>query len=152
MILEKNQLTGPNYVDWLWNVRKVLNSEDIEYVLEAPMPALPVEDASIEDRAIYKKWVADEKKVRSYLMASMSNALQVQHESIRDSREILLHLRELYGETSRNARFQLAAELCVTKMAEGSSVNDHVLKMINAIKCLAALGIIQDAELSQHPI
>ncbi|GAV65901.1 zf-CCHC domain-containing protein/UBN2_2 domain-containing protein, partial [Cephalotus follicularis] len=39
-------------------------------------------------------------------------------------------------------------ELYGTKMAEGSSVNDHVLKMINAIERLADLGIIQDAELS----
>ncbi|GAV57197.1 UBN2_3 domain-containing protein, partial [Cephalotus follicularis] len=105
------RLTGPNYVDWLRNVKIVLNSEDIDYVLEAPMPALPAEDASTEDHAIYKKWVANEKKVRSYLMASMSNALQVQHESMRDSREILLHLRERYGDTSRNAQFQLTAEL-----------------------------------------
>ncbi|GAV57842.1 hypothetical protein CFOL_v3_01378, partial [Cephalotus follicularis] len=100
-----------NYVNWLRNVKIVLNSEDIDYVLEATMPALPAEDASTEDHVIYKKWVADEKKVRSYLMASMSNALQVQHESMRDSREILLYLRKLYGETSRNARFQLTVEL-----------------------------------------
>ncbi|GAV90479.1 UBN2_2 domain-containing protein, partial [Cephalotus follicularis] len=105
-------------------------------VLEAPMPALPAEDASIKDHAIYNKWVADEKKVRSYLMASMSNDLQVQHESMQDSRKILLNLSELYGDTSRNARIQLTAELYGTKMDEGSSVNDHVLKMINAIECL----------------
>ncbi|GAV72652.1 UBN2_3 domain-containing protein [Cephalotus follicularis] len=97
VILEKNQLTGPNYVDWLRNVKIVLNSEDMDYVLEASMPALPAKDASTEDHAIYKKWVTDEKKVRSYLMASMSKALQVHHESMRDSREVLLHLHELYG-------------------------------------------------------
>ncbi|GAV91825.1 hypothetical protein CFOL_v3_35211 [Cephalotus follicularis] len=95
------------------------------------MPALPAKDVLTEDRAIYKKWVVDEKKVRSYLMASMSNALQVQHESMRDCREILLHLRELYRETSRNAQLQFSVELYGTKMAEGSSINDHVLKMIN---------------------
>ncbi|GAV69766.1 hypothetical protein CFOL_v3_13267 [Cephalotus follicularis] len=96
------------------------------------MPALPAEDASTEDHAIYKKWVADEKKVRSYLMASISNAMQVQHDGMRDSRVILHHLRELYEENSRNA------ELYCTKMVEGSSVNDHVLKMINAIERLEA--------------
>ncbi|GAV60377.1 UBN2_3 domain-containing protein [Cephalotus follicularis] len=142
VILQKNQLTGPNYVDWLRNVRIVLNFEDIDYVLEAPLPALPAKDASTKDHAIYRKWVADEKKVRSYLMASMSNALQVQHNGMRDSRAILQHLRELYGENSRNAQFQLTAELYGTKMAEGSSVNDHVLKMINAIERLEALGIV----------
>ncbi|GAV61557.1 hypothetical protein CFOL_v3_05084, partial [Cephalotus follicularis] len=100
-----------NYVDWLQNVRIVLNSEDLDYVLEAPMPALPAEDASTEDHAIYKKWVADEKKVRSYLMESISSALQVQHDGMHDSRAILQHLCELYGENSINARFQLTAEL-----------------------------------------
>ncbi|GAV80917.1 UBN2_3 domain-containing protein [Cephalotus follicularis] len=118
VILEKNQLTGPNYVDWLRNVKIVLNFEDIDYVLEAPMPAPPAEDASTEDHDIYRKWVTNEKKARSYLMASMSNALQVQHESMRDSREVLPYLHELYGENSRNARFQLNAELYGTKMAE----------------------------------
>ncbi|GAV65576.1 UBN2_3 domain-containing protein [Cephalotus follicularis] len=118
VILEKNQLTGPNYVDWLQNIRIVLNFEDIDYVLEAPMPALPDADTSPEDHAIYKKWVADDKKVRCYLMASMRNALQVQYEMMRDSRAILLHLRELYGENSRNAQFQLTSELYGTKMAE----------------------------------
>ncbi|GAV72106.1 UBN2_2 domain-containing protein, partial [Cephalotus follicularis] len=72
----------------------------------------------------------------------------VQHNGMRDSRAILQHLLKLYGKNSRNVRFQLTTELYGTKMAEGSSVNDHVLKMINAIECLAALGIIQDAELS----
>ncbi|GAV91524.1 hypothetical protein CFOL_v3_34918, partial [Cephalotus follicularis] len=104
-------LKGPNYVDWVRNVRTVLNSEDIDYVLKAPMPALPAEDASTEDHEIYKKWVTDEKKVRSYLMASMSNALQVQHDGMRNSRATLQHLRKLYGENSRNARFQLMSEL-----------------------------------------
>ncbi|GAV62618.1 hypothetical protein CFOL_v3_06141 [Cephalotus follicularis] len=107
VILEKNHLAGPNYINWLWNVKIVLNSEDIDYVLAAPTPSLPVEDASIEDHAIYRKWMADERKVRSYLMASMSNALQVQHESMPDSREVLLYLRELYGENIRSTRFQL---------------------------------------------
>ncbi|GAV76185.1 hypothetical protein CFOL_v3_19660, partial [Cephalotus follicularis] len=104
-----------NYVDWLRNVRIVLNSEDIDYVLESPMPALPATDATLEDHAIYKKWVADDKKVKCYLMTSMSNALQVQHDGMQDSRAILQHLRKLYGENSRNAQFQLTAELHGTK-------------------------------------
>ncbi|GAV62053.1 zf-CCHC domain-containing protein/UBN2_2 domain-containing protein, partial [Cephalotus follicularis] len=71
----------------------------------------------------------------------------VQYDTMQDSRTIILHVRELYGENSRNSRFQLTLKLYGTKMAEGSSVNDHVLKMINAIDRLAALGIIHDAEL-----
>ncbi|GAV57363.1 zf-CCHC domain-containing protein/UBN2_2 domain-containing protein, partial [Cephalotus follicularis] len=72
----------------------------------------------------------------------------VQHDGMRDSRAILQHLRELYGENSWNAQFQLTTELYGTKMVEGSYVNDHVLNMINAIELLEALGIVQDAELS----
>ncbi|GAV82868.1 LOW QUALITY PROTEIN: UBN2_2 domain-containing protein, partial [Cephalotus follicularis] len=70
----------------------------------------------------------------------------IQHDTMCDARAIMLYLRELYGESSRNARFQLTAELF--QNGRGASVNNHVLQMINAIEHLAALNIVQDVELS----
>ncbi|MQL99994.1 hypothetical protein Taro_032711, partial [Colocasia esculenta] len=39
-ILDANRLTGPNYIDWLWNLRIVLTMEKIAYVLDEIMPEL----------------------------------------------------------------------------------------------------------------
>ena len=37
-ILDVNRLTGPNYTDWLRNLRIVLTAEKIVYVLDTVMP------------------------------------------------------------------------------------------------------------------
>ena len=45
-ILDANKLTGPNYEDWFRNLRIVLMSEKITYVLEDNIPLEPPVDAS----------------------------------------------------------------------------------------------------------
>ena len=53
-ILDANKLTRPNYVDWLKNLRIVLTQEKISYILDTPAPNTIEEDASEEEKAIYK--------------------------------------------------------------------------------------------------
>ena len=81
------------------------------------------------------------------MLASMSNELQKQYDSYKSSTSILLHLQELYGGQSRTARFNVSKELFQAKMAEGSSVNEHVLKMIGYIEQLKKLDVGMDADL-----
>ena len=38
MIFEADKLTGPNYVDWLRNLKRVLRSEKLDYVMERSVP------------------------------------------------------------------------------------------------------------------
>ena len=53
-ILDSNKLTGPNYVDWLRNLRIVLSSERLSYVLDTPILEPLGEDASEEEKTTYK--------------------------------------------------------------------------------------------------
>ena len=53
-ILDKNMLTGPNFSDWLRNLRIVLTCERIAYVLEETMPASVADDASEEEKKVFK--------------------------------------------------------------------------------------------------
>ena len=46
-ILEANKFTGSNYIDWLRNVKIVLRSEKLTYVLSQPVPPVPANDAPI---------------------------------------------------------------------------------------------------------
>ena len=48
----------------------------------------------------------------------------------------------------RTARYEISKELFGCRMSEGSSVNDHILKMINLIEHLGQLGFAMDGELS----
>ena len=49
-ILNKNKLTGSNYVDWKINLDIVLTTEEHKYVLTQPCPSFPSLDAPIEEK------------------------------------------------------------------------------------------------------
>ncbi|KAH9750809.1 Integrase catalytic domain-containing protein [Citrus sinensis] len=146
-ILENYRLTGPNYVDLFRNLRIVLNYERISYVLDTSNLNEIPEGASEADRVTYQKWQDDDLSAKSYILASMSNELQRQHENMPDASSMILHLQELYGEQSRTIRYEISKKLFRMRMTEGS-VNDHVLKMIDYIEQLEALNFSMDGELA----
>ena len=81
----------------------------------------------------------------------MTNELQRQHESI-ETHSILLNLKELYGEHSRTARYEISKQLFHVRMIEGTSVQDHILMVIDLITRLSQLGFVMDGELNQDLI
>ena len=85
------------------------------------------------------------------MLASMSNELQRQHDSM-DALSILLNLKDLYGEHSRTARYEISKQLFHARMSEGTSVQDHVLMVIDLITRLGQLGFVMDGELNQDLI
>ena len=81
----------------------------------------------------------------------MNNELQRQHDSM-DTQSILLNLKELYGEHSRTARYEISKQLFHARMIEGTSIQNHILMVINLITRLSQLGFVMDGELSQDLI
>ena len=81
----------------------------------------------------------------------MSNELQQQHDGM-NTQSILLNLKELYGEQSRTARYEISKQLFHAKMIEGTSVRDHVLMIIDLITRLGQLDFVIDGELNQDLI
>ena len=71
-ILDVNKLTGTNFIDWLRNLRIVLNVERIVYVLDGPLPESPAIDASIEDQNAYQKHLDDIVIATCIMLAYMS--------------------------------------------------------------------------------
>ncbi|XP_071914057.1 uncharacterized protein [Coffea arabica] len=146
-ILEKNTLTGPNFIDWLRNLRIVLNSEKIGYILETLVPNPLPEGATELQQTTFRKWEEDDMQTRCYMLASMNNELQRQYEKMGTAKDILLHLQELYGEQSRIARYEISKELFRTRLTEEADVSVHVLKIINMIERLENLDFSMDANL-----
>ena len=89
----------------------------------------------------------EDNKAKCYILVSMSNDLQQQHEDMRTVREMLVHLQELYDEHSRTAHFEVFQKLFKAKMHDGQSVNDHCLTMIKDIEELQKLRMNMDKEL-----
>ncbi|WP_222273057.1 zinc finger domain-containing protein [Modestobacter marinus] len=146
-ILDDNRLTGPNFNDWIRNLKIVLAADKIDYVLKSPRPNALPEGASEEEQVTYKKWLEDDIQARCYIMASMTNELQRQHEVIDSSHAIITHLKELYESQNRVVRYNTVGELFACKMVEGTSVNEHCLKMIRNIHALHDQGVDISSEM-----
>ncbi|KAM2598838.1 hypothetical protein TB2_037330 [Malus domestica] len=149
-ILDKHCLEGHNFPSWYHNVKILLTLEKIVYVLDKAPPHIPLgPDATEDERAKYDKHVEDDTQAKCYLLASMNEELQREHEGMDSASSIILHLTELYGEGTRNRRFSTVCELVKTKMVKGAPVHQHVLKMIGFIEQLENLGTPLDGELAQ---
>jgi|UniRef100_A0A2N9H2W8 hypothetical protein len=145
-ILDDNQLTGPNYVDWKRNLIIVLTADKIVYVLNAEPPELALTDATEEQRNAFDEWQEADEMAKCYILASMTNVLQKQCQGLVTTKDMMFHLKEMFGEQSRSARQTAMKKLMSTKMVEGTPVREHILKMISFINELDMLGVEMDAK------
>ena len=76
----------------------------------------------------------EDNKMKYYILASISNDLQHQHEDMRTVRGMLTHLQELYDEQSRITCFKISHRFFRAKICDGQYVNNHCLIMIKDIK------------------
>ncbi|XP_075099226.1 uncharacterized protein LOC142176065 [Nicotiana tabacum] len=130
LILNQNKLEGLNYVDWKRNLDIVLTAEVYKFVITEECPEKP-ENATDDQVKAYDKWVKADEMARCYILASMANVLQHQHQSMGSAYDMLESLKKMFGEQNRAAKQIAMKALLNTKMAEESLVRDHVLKMMS---------------------
>ena len=65
----------------------------------------------------------------------MSSELQRQHEDMKPQ-DIIMHLRELYGQEARIERYRIASALFACRMRKGQSVAQHAQKIYGYIERL----------------
>ena len=92
-IFETNHLIGTNYKNWLKNLRIVLISEKLDHVLDQKPIVLP-NHPTAEQRIAFEKWTDEDSRVKCYVLASISNELQSQHEHMPTTRAMITHLQE----------------------------------------------------------
>ena len=146
-ILDKEKLSGTNFLDWHRNLRIVLKHDKKQYVLETPVPEEPPSSAPKAERDAYKKHVDDANETACLMLATMNSELQKQHENMA-AFDMIGHLKMLYQEEARNERFQVSKALFNSKLAEGNPVGPHVLKMIGYVENLERLGFPLGKELA----
>ena len=144
--LDENQFSGPNYVDWKRNLIIVLTADKIAHVLNTDSPELALADATEEQRDAFNKWHEADEMAKCYIIASMTSVLQKQCQGLVTAQDMMLHLKEMFGEQSRNEWQTVMKNLMSTKMVEGTPVWEHVLKKISFINELDMLGAEIDSE------
>ena len=146
-VLEKDKLTGTNFLDWYRNLRIVLKQERKLYVLEGAVPPPPETNAPKAERDAYKKHQDDALDISCLMLATMDYELQKQHENM-DAFAMLEHLKKLYQGQARYERYDISKALFNCKLAEGAPVGPHVLKMIGYVENLERLGFPLSQELA----
>ena len=83
---------------------------------------------------------------KCYILASISNVLQHQMQDVELVSDIMLSLKEMFDEQGRSARQETMRQIYNTKMAKGTSVREHCLRMISNLNILEVLGANIDGE------
>jgi hypothetical protein len=138
-VLEKEKLNGTNFIDWYQNLRIVLRQEKKEYVLEQAYPDDLLDNANAGERRAYEKNCNDSLDVSCLMLATMSPDLQKQYEHV-DAYTMIEGLRGMFQNQDRTERYNISKSLFACKLAKGSSVSPHVIKMIGYIEILDRLG------------
>ncbi|XP_058202854.1 uncharacterized protein LOC131317313 [Rhododendron vialii] len=83
---------------------------------------------------------------RCYILASMSNILQHQHQSMETTYDMMLNLKDMFGDQNRAAGLVTMKELVSITHVEGTPIRDHILKMIALLNELEIFGAKIDTE------
>ena len=150
-ILESNHLIRTNFKDQLKNFKIVLISEKIKFVLDQEPLVLP-NRPSAKQKAAYDKQTDEDNRIKCYVLASMLNELQSQHEYMPTTKAMITHLQELYGKQSCIVCFKVSKILFNMKMHEGQSVHNHCIIMIKDVEELKKLRLNMQKELQMNLI
>ena len=100
-ILEDNWLTRPNYVIWKINLITVLIADKIVHVLNVEPPEVVVIE---EQKIAFNKWHEAFEMSKCYILTIITNMFQKQCQDLVTTQDMMLHLKEMFGEQSRSAR------------------------------------------------
>ncbi|XP_075475347.1 uncharacterized protein LOC142506082 [Primulina tabacum] len=109
----------------------LLINESYHFVLKENCPPVPPANTSRTVSQAYNNWIVANNKARCYLLASMNEVLSAKHEAFETAKEIMESLQQMFGRPSEQERYEAVKEVMNCKMKNGSSVREHVLKMIN---------------------
>ncbi|KAH1097743.1 hypothetical protein J1N35_014664 [Gossypium stocksii] len=89
-ILTENKLNGEKFQEWKRNLLIVLSYDKYKFILNETCP--PEAQPKVRNR-----WRDSDSITRCYMLASMSNVLQKQHENFHTAKEIITNLEDLLG-------------------------------------------------------
>jgi len=145
-ILDKEKFFGTIFTNWYRNLRIGLKQEKKECVLEQPYPENLADGATAAECRAHEKHCNDSLEVGCLMLATMSPELQKQYEDS-DAYNMIEGLKGMFESQARVERYNTLKALFGSKLAEGSPVSPHVIKMIGYIEALDRHGIELDPEL-----
>nr|GEW79291.1 zinc finger, CCHC-type [Tanacetum cinerariifolium] len=108
--LEKQKLTGPNFIDWYRQLRIMLSIEDKLNYLEQPIPPAPVaptsQQVAPEILATHTAWVKGSKEIDGLMLMTIEPEIQRNLEPLH-AHEMLKELKTLFAQQAERSFFRL---------------------------------------------
>ncbi|KAL5559350.1 hypothetical protein UlMin_035561 [Ulmus minor] len=145
-ILNQNKLTGDNFAYWKRNLLIILSFEKHKYVLEKDCQCVPKENASSEESMNFDNWVNSNEIARCYIMASMNNVLQKQHEGYLNTRDIMHNVDDMFSGQSVLVHQAAVRNLMNCKHKSRTPIKDHMLTVIGYLAEAQSHGSEIDAD------
>ena len=128
-MLDSEKLIIPNFDNWYWKLKIVLEHKRILYVITDPAPKEPALNAQGMVWDTYLKWLNDRTIVRCIMQASMNDEFSQKFEEAQPEK-MLQVLRNFFGTLDDVERHKISCIIFNIRMREGASVTDHALYMI----------------------
>nr|GEY87536.1 zinc finger, CCHC-type [Tanacetum cinerariifolium] len=131
---EKQQLTGPNFIDWYRQLRIVLSIKDKLNYLEQPIPPAPVapvgQHVAPEILATHNAWIKGSKEIAGLMLMTMEPEIQQNLEPLH-AHEMLRELKTLFAQQAEQELLQTTRDFHSCRQEEGymeKTVNElHVM-------------------------
>ena len=142
--LEKEKLTGSNFLDWYPNLRIFLTVEDKLTYVEHPIPATPVpptpdQQVPADVFVAHAQWVKASKDIGCLMLISMTPELQKNLEHF-DAYNMLKELKTMFAQQAEQELLETVQAFHACKHEEGQSVSTYVLKIKRYLDRLEHLG------------
>ncbi|KAL5833326.1 hypothetical protein ACOSQ3_017000 [Xanthoceras sorbifolium] len=100
------------------------------FVLSTPKSLAPTDESTEVQRGEYKQWKASDNMVKRYIMATMSDVLQQQHEGMRNAVDIMMSLDEMFAMRSWTTNREVVTAFMNLRMKPRQTVKDHMMKVV----------------------
>ncbi|GJS48850.1 retrotransposon protein, putative, ty1-copia subclass [Tanacetum coccineum] len=142
-VLERERLTGLNYMDWMRNLRFTLRYENKEF---EQIPTIN-DDSTHEEIEAHQKHYDDANKVSCIMASSMSHELQKTFENTW-AYKMNQQLKEMFQAKASKEHFDVVKSPMACKPKPRASICAFVLEMKGYFDRLESLNMVFDTELS----
>ncbi|KAL5766243.1 hypothetical protein ACOSP7_016860 [Xanthoceras sorbifolium] len=120
--------------------------EKHRFVLSTPKPPAPTDESTEEQRFEHEQWETSDEMAKCYIITTISDVLQQQHEGMRTAAKIMLSLEEMFAIRSRTTKRNAVTTFMNLRMKPVQAVKDHMMKVIAHLNIAELNGAEIDGE------
>ncbi|XP_043725635.1 uncharacterized protein LOC122672202 [Telopea speciosissima] len=144
-LLNNNRLTGSIYLDWKQKIILVLKAEKIHNVLTSDVPHLP-KTTDGDDYIAWEPFRQKDALATDYILSSIDKSMQSSCDDMETAKEVMKHLETTFGKQDPLVHQRISSMLFTSKMADGTTILDHMIKLNKHFKDLEGFGTLFDLD------